>query len=216
MPQLDAGIGCGGLGFFAACGAQALASLMDFETELGFYMVSFILICFRLPRLKITASLWQTNAPAAKISRLAPAIAHRAPARYQDVSFFFFFWKKASIGGGRAETERCTDSVSLIVIHQALHAAPSTPNAHTHGSSCRFDKAGKEGVMELYGSGQSCQYIERFTTLLSKGLGLLVATKHRGQRMCDSRGGGWRTGKVLLRHGGRQQTGLMAHALLAL
>lgn len=90
MPQLDAGIGCGGLGFFAACGAQALASLMDFETELGFYMVSFILICFRLPRLKITASLWQTNAPAAKISRLAPAIAHRAPARYQDVSFFFF------------------------------------------------------------------------------------------------------------------------------
>lgn len=49
--------------------------------------------------------------------------------------------------------------------------------------------------MELYGSGQSCQYIERFTTLLSKGLGLLVATKHRGQRMCDSRGGGWRTGK---------------------
>lgn len=70
--------------------------------------------------------------------------------------------------------------------------------------------------MELYGSGQSCQYIERFTTLLSKGLGLLVATKHRGQRMCDSRGGGWRTGKVLLRHGGRQQTGLMAHALLAL
>lgn len=108
---------------------------------------------------------------------------------------FFFFRKKASIGGGRAETERCTDSVSLIVIHQALHAAPSTPNAHTHGSSCRFDKAGKEGVMELYGSGQSCQYIERFTTLLSKGLGLLVATKHRGQRMCDSRGGGWRTGK---------------------
>ena len=93
MPQLDAGIGCGGLGFFAACGAQALASLMDFETELGFYMVSFILICFRLPRLKITASLWQTNAPAAKISRLAAAIAHRAPARYQDI-FFFFFRKK--------------------------------------------------------------------------------------------------------------------------
>lgn len=76
-----------------------LLLLMDFETELGFYMVSFILICFRLPRLKITASLWQTNAPGAKISRLALAIAHRAPARYKDVS-------KASTGGGRAETER--------------------------------------------------------------------------------------------------------------
>lgn len=61
---------------FAAFDADALASLMDFETELGFYTVSFILICFRLPRLKIAASLWQTNAPAAKISGSALAIAH--------------------------------------------------------------------------------------------------------------------------------------------
>lgn len=97
MPQLDAVIGCVALAF-AVFGAEALASLMDFETELGFYMVSFILIYFRLPHLTITASLWQTNAPGAKISRLALAIAHRAPARYKDVS-------KASIGGGRVEAE---------------------------------------------------------------------------------------------------------------
>lgn len=82
MPQLDAGIGCGGPGFLLRLESRHLLLLMDFETELGFYMVSFILICLRLPRLKITASLWQTNAPAAKISRLAVAIAHRAPARY--------------------------------------------------------------------------------------------------------------------------------------
>ncbi len=82
MPQLGAAIGCGGPGFLLPFGAEALASLMDFETELGFYMVSFILICFRLPRLKITASLWQTNAPGATISKLAVAIAHQAPARY--------------------------------------------------------------------------------------------------------------------------------------
>lgn len=123
MPQLDAGIGCGGLGFFAACGAQALASLMDFETELGFYMVSFILICFRLPRLKITASLWQTNAPAAKISRLAPAIAHRAPARYQDVSFFFFFEKKLP----SEEAERKPKG-ALTLSPSSSYIKPSTPH----------------------------------------------------------------------------------------
>lgn len=103
----------------AAFEAQALASLMDFETELGFYTVSFILICFRLPRLKITASLWQTNAPGAKISSSAPAIAHRARAgRLGRIR------KKKKLPTEEVEQKpRGTDSVSHTVIHQ-----PSTPH----------------------------------------------------------------------------------------
>ena len=158
---------------FAALGAEALASLMDFETELGFYMVSFILICFRLPRLKITASLWQTNAPGAKISRLAPAIAQ--PSSGQVLGRF----GKKSFHRRRQSRNRAS--------HTAIHQ-PSTPHrlhprhTYTHRSSCRFDREGKEGLMELYGSGQSCQYIERFTTLLSKGLVCLSlrSTEARG------------------------------------
>lgn len=65
--------------------------------------------------------------------------------------------------------------------------------------------------MELYGRGQPCQYIERFTTLLSKGL---VRPWLRGQGPeggVTVLGGGWKmggAGGVMLRHGGRQRTGL--------
>lgn len=62
--------------------------------------------------------------------------------------------------------------------------------------------------MELYGSRQSCQYIERFTTLLSKGLVCLWLRSTEATGGCDSPRCwvGGRQGKVSLRHAGRQQT----------
>lgn len=141
--------------------ARRLHALMDFETELGFYTASFILICFRLPPLKITASLWQTNAPGAKISSSTAAIAHRARAGALR--------KKSFQRRRRQSGERPRGADSHTAIHQpsAPHTAP--PAALTRKER-RSGGLGEGGLMELYGHGQPCQYIERFTTLLSKGL----------------------------------------------
>lgn len=184
---------------------------MDFETELAFYMVSFILICFRLLRLTITASLWQTNAPGAKISRLAVAIAHWVLARYEDIS-------KASIGESRVEAEGywlCLPRSHISTIH---HATLSAPNAHTQSHCyCRFfDKTKKEGV--FYSAGPSVSIHWAFYHPLIQRSSVLVATKHPSQGACD--GPRWwgkdREELCWSMVVGEQQTGATAHALLAL
>lgn len=53
--------------------------------------------------------------------------------------------------------------------------------------------------MELYGSGQSCQYIERFTTLLSKGLVCLSLRSAEARGRVIAIGGGWKTGDGVCR-----------------
>lgn len=154
-------------------------------------MVSFILICFHLLRLTITASLWQTNAPGAKISRLA--VAHRSPSSGQILGHFeSFYWRS------RVEAE----GYWLCLLHGHLssirHATLST-HTHIHTPShcyCScFDKTKKKRRGCFIALDRQCQYIECFTTLLSKGLARLWLQSIRAKVRVIARGGGWETGK---------------------
>lgn len=144
---------CGGffLYFFAS-------SLMDLETELGFYTVPFILICFRLPRLTITASLWQTNAPSAKISSLALAIAQTL-LRPDIRALFYFFPLSEIFQSEQAEQElKGTDCASHTVIHQTF-----TQRQRRHCCCCFNKKSQRGGNFPAVDS--QCRYIKHFNTL---------------------------------------------------
>lgn len=199
---------------------RRLHALMDFETELGFYTASFILICFRLPPLKITASLWQTNAPGAKISSSTAAIAHRARAGALRKKSF---QRRRRQSG---ERPRGADSVSHTAIHQ-----PSAPHTAPPAALTRKERrsGGAEGGVDGALWPRTAMSIHRaFYHPLIQRSGSPVATTLRASGGCVAVGG--RPGEVLLRHVRRQRTGavvavagvvwvggqgLMAHALLA-
>lgn len=154
---------------------------MDFETELGFYTMPFVLICFRL--LLLAASLQKYNAPCAKISRFGSG--HGAAGSGQ---------RRGHFQSGAEGCRLCLPHthISTPVVHRLQPSAEPPPPPATAAAVTGLQQKGEGGDGALL---QGAVGVNTLSLLPPSYPEVLWLQRTQVEASVEALGGGWKTWK---------------------